>query len=60
MQISWWQGGLHIEPENAEDRRALMRLWEAPRVQPRSPASESKPCSTGEVGIQLLNVGIGD
>jgi hypothetical protein len=59
MKIAWWQGGIHIEPENTEERAALMLLWEARRVQP-STSAESVPYSTGEVGVKLLNVGVGD
>ena len=59
MKIAWWQGGIHIEPENAEERAALMLLWEAQRVQP-SASAESAACSTGEVGVKLFNVGVGD
>jgi hypothetical protein len=58
MKISWWQGGLHIEPESAEDTAALMRLWNAERVQPSSSASQ--PDSTGVIGVKFLNVSIGN
>jgi len=56
MKMFWWQGGLHIEPEDAEDRKALMKLWEAKRVPP-DPCGQ-QPESTGVVGVKLLDVGV--
>jgi hypothetical protein len=29
MRIYWWQGGLHVEPENERERSALFTLSEA-------------------------------
>ena len=26
MKVYWWQGGLHLEPENDEERKALQRI----------------------------------
>ena len=26
MKIFWWQGGLHVEPENDDERKALLTL----------------------------------
>ena len=26
MKVYWWQGGVHVEPENDKDRAALMAL----------------------------------
>jgi hypothetical protein len=34
MKIYWWQGGLHFEPENNDDRDALMCLWSAEKIIP--------------------------
>ena len=28
MQIYWWQGGVHIEPENEDERAMLFRTTE--------------------------------
>ncbi len=30
MKIFWGQGRLHLEPENEEERTALMVLWKGP------------------------------
>jgi hypothetical protein len=27
MKVFWWQGGLHAEPESAEEGKAMMLLW---------------------------------
>lgn len=29
MNIGWWQGGVHIEPESEKDRLALVAISEA-------------------------------
>lgn len=58
MKIYWWQGGIHLEPESGEDRDALMRLWNAERVQPAP--SPTRSGSTGEVGIEFINDSIRD
>jgi len=52
MQIFWWQGGIHIEPENGEDTDALMRLWNAEKRFPSSPSSDG--CSTGSVCVEKI------
>ncbi len=31
MRIFWWQGGLHAEPENDDERKALALIYEASR-----------------------------
>ena len=28
MRIFWWQGGIHMEPENEQEIDALMVLWD--------------------------------
>lgn len=57
MKISWWQGGLHYEPENSSDRDALMSIWNAQRVIPAK--SEAGNCSTASSSVFLEQVGNG-
>lgn len=50
MKVFWWQGGVHIEPENDEDRVALLAItavlpWNGIRVGnevPTGPAGSVK------------------
>ncbi len=29
MKVYWWQGGVHVEPENGDERRTLSELVKA-------------------------------
>ena len=47
MFIHWLNGGLVLEPENPEERRALLLLWKQARPKPR-------PVQYGEVSSSDL------
>ena len=32
MKIQWWQDGIHISPENRDERKALATLFTASKV----------------------------
>ncbi len=56
MKVFWWQGGLHIDPENKEDADALTRLWNADRVPASSIRNGSGSTSVGEQAFDLVAV----
>lgn len=55
MKIFWWQGGLHLQPENRTEIDVLMVLWGAKKES--SVGSSTKPPDTSSsiVGEQSLN-----
>lgn len=48
MRIFWWQGGLHIEPENDADFHALRLLYSAKRGWPESLSGDGQEFSVGD------------
>jgi hypothetical protein len=47
MQIFWWNGGLHVEPETDSDRYVLMGLTAALRIGHRDASLQSETASSG-------------
>jgi hypothetical protein len=60
MKMYWWQGGVHVEPENREDRDALMRLWNADKVTSGASQQGDGSGSLSVIGEKLLNIGVGE
>ena len=62
MNVYWWQGGLHAEPETDAEREALMTLWNGVRRDEHAPANATEDGSisvggTGVNGFDRLAVG---
>jgi hypothetical protein len=61
MRVYWWQGGLHADPETADERQALMSLWNGAKrgrntedVQEGYTGSGDASCTAGST--DLVNV----
>ena len=52
MKSYWWQGGVHIEPESAEDLEILCKFTEFLDVVQVGHSFESSPIGTVETGDQ--------
>lgn len=57
MKVYWWQGGLHIEPENKEETAALMMIWQAKKKDPEVvPGSSAEHSRSSEHTLDRLTV----
>jgi len=45
MKVYWWQGGLHIEPEDEIDMAALSAIWNSKKAA-TTEDTNPEPCST--------------
>lgn len=52
MKVFWWQGGLHLEPENKTETDALTLLWEAKK---ESPAGSAEPSDSSDSSSSVVN-----
>jgi hypothetical protein len=43
MNIYWWQGGMHIEPENEVERETLRLIWRIKRLDAHGDVIAGKP-----------------
>ena len=50
MQVYWWQGGVHVEPESDDERAALFTLAETLNLTDVSQEVDTGPVATIQTG----------